>query len=442
MKRTLIITGIIAAVIVIALVIFNRVTSAKDNASTFTEVKEGVFEITVSNSGELLAEKSFDIMGPEISPGNDDHGPGPGGRGGSQGGHGGMRAMHFKIQDIVPEGTIVKKGDYVAQIDRTDYDNTLKDELQNLTTLEANLEMKILDTAVILTDLRDEIRNQKFVVEQAEITLAESKYEPPATIRQAEINLNKALRELEQQKMGYALRQAQTLKDIRHQQQHYNEGKELVAALQEFLTKFTITAPSDGIVIYKKEWNGTKRKTGSTVNPFDRIIASIPDLSSMISKTYVSEIEVNRVKTGQKVSITVDALPGKTFTGTVTGVANIGEVLPNSDAKMFEVLAKIDGSDNSLRPAMTTWNRIIIKTIDDAIYIPAECVNTGSDSIPYVIKKNKTRQIVVLGDLNEKNVVVRQGLEPGTSIYVVPPEESSKFKLVGENLIQVIREGR
>jgi multidrug efflux pump subunit AcrA (membrane-fusion protein) len=442
MKRTLIITGIIAAVIVIALVIFNRVTSAKDNASTFTEVKEGVFEITVSNSGELLAEKSFDIMGPEISPGNDDHGPGQGGRGGSQGGHGGMRAMHFKIQDIVPEGTIVKKGDYVAQIDRTDYDNTLKDELQNLTTLEANLEMKILDTAVILTDLRDEIRNQKFVVEQAEITLAESKYEPPATIRQAEINLNKALRELEQQKMGYALRQAQTLKDIRHQQQHYNEGKELVAALQEFLTKFTITAPSDGIVIYKKEWNGTKRKTGSTVNPFDRIIASIPDLSSMISKTYVSEIEVNRVKTGQKVSITVDALPGKTFTGTVTGVANIGEVLPNSDAKMFEVLAKIDGSDNSLRPAMTTWNRIIIKTIDDAIYIPAECVNTGSDSIPYVIKKNKTRQIVVLGDLNEKNVVVRQGLEPGTSIYVVPPEESSKFKLVGENLIQVIREGR
>jgi multidrug efflux pump subunit AcrA (membrane-fusion protein) len=442
MKRTLIITGIIAAVIVIALVIFNRVTSAKDNASTFTEVKEGVFEITVSNSGDLLAEKSFDIMGPEISPGNDDHGPGQGGRGGSQGGHGGMRAMHFKIQDIVPEGTIVKKGDYVAQIDRTDYDNTLKDELQNLTTLEANLEMKILDTAVILTDLRDEIRNQKFVVEQAEITLAESKYEPPATIRQAEINLNKAQRELEQQKMGYALRQAQTLKDIRHQQLHYNEGKELVAALQEFITKFTITAPSDGIVIYKKEWNGTKRKTGSTVNPFDRVIASIPDLSSMISKTYVSEIEVNRVKTGQKVSITIDALPGKTFTGTVTSVANIGEVLPNSDAKMFEVLAKMDGSDNSLRPAMTTWNRIIIKTIDDAIYIPAECVNTGSDSIPYVIKKNKTRQIVVLGDLNEKNVVVRQGLEPGTSIYVVPPEESSKFKLVGENLIQVIREGR
>jgi HlyD family secretion protein len=442
MKRTLIITGIIAAVIVIALVIFSRYISAKDKVSIFAEVKEGVFEIAVSNSGELVAEKSFDIMGPEISPGNDDHGPGQGGRGGSHGGHEGMRAMHFKIQDIVPEGTIVKKGDYVAQIDRTDYDNTLKDELQNLTTLEANLEMKILDTAVMLTDLRDEIRNQMYVVEQAEITLAESKYEPPATIRQAEINLNKAQRELEQQKMGYDLRQAVTHRDIRHQQQHFIEGKELVAALQEFLTKFTITAPSDGIVIYKKEWNGTKRKTGSIVNPFDRVIATIPDLSSMISNTYVNEIEVSRVKVGQIVNVTIDALPGKTFTGTVTSVANIGEVLPNSDAKMFEVLVRVDGSDNTLRPAMTTWNRIIIKTIDDALYIPAECVQTGSDSIPYVYKKNKTRQIVVLGDLNEKNVIVKQGLEAGTSIYVVPPEESSSFRLVGENLIPIIREGR
>jgi multidrug efflux pump subunit AcrA (membrane-fusion protein) len=162
----------------------------------------------------------------------------------------------------------------------------------------------------------------------------------------------------------------------------------------------------------------------------------------MLSKTYVNEIEVSKVSVGQKVSITIDALPGKSFSGTVTNVANIGEVLPNSDAKMFEVMIRVDGSDNTLRPAMTTWNRIIIKTVDNAVYIPTECVHTGSDSIPFVYKRNKTRQIVVLGDMNDKNVVVKQGLEPGTSIYVVPPEESSDFKLVGENLIPVIREGK
>ena len=441
MKRTLITTGIVVAFIIIALAIFNKLVSRKDEVSTFAEVKEGIFEITVSNSGELLAEKSFDIKGPEIQQSS---GPGPGGRGGFQG-HGGgdhMRVMHFKIQDIIPEGTMVKKGDYIAQLDRTEYDNTLKDERENLVTLEADLEMKILDTTVILTDLRDEIKNQQFMVEEAAITLAESKYEPPATIRQAEISLNKAQRQLEQMKKSYALRQALTLKDIKHQQLHVMEGRELVSALEEFLAKFTITAPSDGIVIYKQEWNGTKRKTGSMVNPFDRVVATLPDLTSMLSKTYVNEIEVSKINVGQKVSITIDALPGKSFSGTVTNVANIGEVLPNSDAKMFEVMIRVDGSDNTLRPAMTTWNRIIIKTVDNAVYIPTECVHTGSDSIPFVYKRNKTRQIVVLGDMNDKNVVVKQGLEPGTSIYVVPPEESSDFKLVGENLIPVIREGK
>jgi len=126
----------------------------------------------------------------------------------------------------------------------------------------------------------------------------------------------------------------------------------------------------------------------------------------------------------------------------VTSVANVGEVLPNSDAKMFEILIRINNSDKILRPAMTSGNRIITKTFDNAIFIPTECVYTGADSITFVYKKNKTRQIVILGDMNEKNVIVKQGLEPGASIYVVPPEESADFKLVGENLIASIKEGR
>ncbi len=53
--------------------------------------------------------------------------------------------------------------------------------------MRRDLEMKRLDTAVVLTDLRNDIRNQVFTVEEAELTLAQSKYEPPTVIRQAEI---------------------------------------------------------------------------------------------------------------------------------------------------------------------------------------------------------------------------------------------------------------
>lgn len=428
MKRTIIITGIVAGAIIIALVVFNKLASKKDTASIYTEVMEGPFEITVSNSGELQAEKSIDILGPDMMQLMQQGG---GGRGGS----GGMRFMSFKISDIVPEGTVVNTGDYIAQLDRTDYDNSLKTANENLNTLRSNLEMAILDTAVTLTNLRDAIKNQAIAVEEAKITLAQSKYEPPATIRQAQLNVDKQERALEQARKNYTLRKAKALADIKTKRRLYNDGNELVTALQEFLSKFTIQAPSPGMVIYKEEFNGTKRKTGSQVNPFDKVVATLPDLSSMISKTYVSEIEVNKVQPGQKVVITIDAIPGKSLTGVVTNVANIGEQLENSDAKMFEVLIKIDGLNPELRPAMTTYNKILINSYDNVIYIPTECVNAGTDGIPFVYRKNKTKQIVVLGEMNDKDIIVKQGLERGTSIYLVPPEDPSKFRLVGKDLI-------
>ncbi len=428
MKRTLIITGLVAVGIMIAMFVFNKLASKKDTASIFTEVMEGPFEITVSNSGELQAEKSIDILGPDMMQLMQQGG---GGRGGA----GGMRFMSFKISDIVPEGTVVNTGDYIAQLDRTDYDNSLKTANENLNTLRSNLEMAILDTAVTLTNLRDAIKNQTIAVEEAKITLAQSKYEPPATIRQAQLNVDKQERALEQSRKNYTLRKAKALADIKTKRRLYNDGNELVTALQDFLSKFTIHAPSPGMVIYKEEFNGTKRKTGSQVNPFDKVVATLPDLSSMISKTYVSEIEVNKVKPGQKVVITIDAIPGKSLTGVVTNVANIGEQLENSDAKMFEVLIKIDGLNPELRPAMTTYNKIVINSYDNVIYIPTECVNAGTDGIPFVYRKNKTKQIVVLGEMNDKDIIVKQGLERGTSVYLVPPEDPSKFRLVGKDLI-------
>lgn len=429
MKRTLIITGIVAGLIIITMFVFNKLVSKKDTNSVFTEVQEGPFEITVSNSGELEAEKSVDILGPEINRSSQQ-----GGRGGDHG-PGGMRFMSFKIQDIVPEGTVVKEGDYIAQLDRTDYDNSLKTAIENLNTLRSNLEMAILDTAVTLTNLRDAIKNQTIAVEEARITLEQSKYEPPATIRQAQLYVDKQERALEQTKKAYTLRKAKALADIKTKRRLYNDGEALVASLQDFLSKFTIRAPSAGMVIYKKEFNGAKRKAGSQINPFDRVIATLPDLSTMISKTYVSEIEVNRVKPGQKVVISIDAMPGKSLTGVVENVANIGEQLENSDAKMFEVLIKIDGLNPELRPAMTTYNKIIINSYDNVIYVPTECVNVGADGIPFVYRKNKTKQVVVLGEMNDKNIIIKQGLEPGTTVYLVPPEDPSKFRLVGKDLI-------
>lgn len=407
----------------IALLVFNKLTSRKnDNSNMFTEVLFGNFEISVSTTGEILAENSVDIKAPEIARRRN------------------VRSSNIKITDIVAEGTIVKQGDYVATLDRTEFENSLKDAQERLVTLYSNLEMAILDTAVTMTNIRDQIANQEHTVEEAEITLKNSKYEPPTTIRQAEINVEKQRRVLDQLKRSYTLRKAQTESTIRHQRIWVRRYEESVREYEEVLKGFVITAPGPGMITYYKDRLGNKRKAGSMINPIDRVIATLPDLSTLLSKIYVSEIEVSKVKPGQNVTITVDAFPDKIFSGSVYTVANIGEKLNNTDTKVFEVLIKIDGTDPDLRPSMTTNNKILIKSLDNVAYIPNECIHTGVDTIPVVYTKNGLKQVVVLGESNDKETVIEQGLEPGTQLYLATPEGVDDFKLAGEELINIIRD--
>lgn len=422
MKRTVIISGIVVAVAIIALIIISKVRSKGDVANLYAEAKQGAFDIIVTTTGELQAKNSTDIAGPEFTQSRN------------------IRAMDIRITDLVPEGTEVKKGDYVATLDRTTFDNNLKDEYERLVTQETNLEMKMLDTAVTLSNLRDNIKNLRFSVEEAQITLQQSKYEPPTTIRQAEISLDKAERSLDQAIRGYALRVEQAKSDMRTMKNNLVEQQQRVRDIETVLEKFVINAPSDGMIIYKRDRMGTKRKVGSSISPWDNVVATLPDMSSMISKTYVNEIDVSKVKPGQQVNIVVDAFPEKQYTGVVTSVANIGEQLPNADAKVFEVVIAVNESDPILRPSMTTGNQVITKTIDNVTYIPLESVQVGPDSIPFVYLKNGDKQIVVLGESNENHVVVEQGVEPGTQLYLSTPLNPEDFELEGEELIAVIKE--
>lgn len=423
MKRTIFIAGIVIIFTFIALAVFNKLASRKETENLFTEVEKGDFEIAITAAGELLAENSTDIKAPEIAQGRDFH------------------AQEIKITDLVPEGTEVREGDYIATLDRTQFDNTLKDEIERLKTFRTNVETKMLDTAVTLTALRDAIKNQRFKVEEAGITLRNSKFEPPTTIRQAEIDLDKQERILEQSQRQYMLRVAQVERDIRNLKMWETRIDRRVKDLEDVIAQFVIRAPSSGMVIYKKDRRGNKIKAGSSINPFERTVATLPDLSSMLSKIYISEIEISKVKPGLDVKINVDAFPEKTYTGKIMTVANIGEKLPNSDSKVFEVLIKIDGTDPALRPTMTTGNKVIIKTINDVVYIPAEAVNTGPDGIPFVYTKNKSRKIVIPGDSNDKYIVIEQGLKAGEKIYLVQPANPDDFKLEGKDLIKNNRKG-
>ncbi len=372
-----------------------------------TKVKWGEFKIAVTTSGELEAKNSENIYGPEKL--------------------GNVRIWEVKIEDMVPDGTVVDSGDYVASLDRTELTNKLKDQELELEQIETQYTKTKLDTTLEMRSLRDELINMNYSLEENKLQLEQSKFEPPATIRQVEIELEKAERSYSQAVKNYSLKLEKARANMQDVSAQLAKAQRKYDEMADLLSKFTVFAPKAGMVIYKRGWDGNKQGPGDSYNTWENIVATLPNLTRMISKTYVNEIDISKVKTGQKVEMGIDAFPDKKFTGVVTEVANIGEQMKSSNAKVFEVRIEVNEFDSVMRPAMTTKNVIITDIIDSVLFVPIESV-FKADSISYVVSGTSRKQVIV-GKSNDNEIIIKAGLEKDDEIYLLPPEGFEKYRL-------------
>ncbi|MDV3307729.1 MAG: efflux RND transporter periplasmic adaptor subunit [Cyclobacteriaceae bacterium] len=401
-KRNLIILAV--AVVALAAFFLLRGGGTQAHVEILTSVKSGPFKVEIETTGELEARNSVKIQGPSALRD--------------------FRIFNVTIQSIVDEGTIVKKGDWVASLDRSEFQNRFDEKQLALEREQAEFVQTELDTTLQLRQARDELINLKYAVEEKRIILEQSQYEPPATIKQAEINLARAEREYAQALENYKIRQRQNAERMKEQYTELRKAQNEFAAIQRLASSFTILAPEDGMVIYTKGWDNKPIKAGSQINTWDPTVATLPDLSQMMSKTFVNEVDVRKVKIGQPVEIGLDAYPDKKLTGVVTRVANVGEQRPNSDAKVFQVDIAINGTDPSLRPAMTTSNKIVTAMIDNALFVPLECLHNQFDSITYVYLRQglETRKKeVMVGLTNANDAVILAGVSEGDRVYLSVP---------------------
>jgi hypothetical protein len=249
-------------------------------------------------------------------------------------------------------------------------------------------------------------------------------------LRQAEIEYEKAIRNYDQKKENYKTKQQQSVTKMQIIGNELTKAQNRLSELTTTLAQFTITAPKSGMVIYAKEWDGKKKIVGSTVNTWDPTVANLPDLRTMESITYINEVDIQKVKTNQIVSIGLDAQSGKKLQGIVKSVASIGEQKPNSEAKVFEVVIDVTSIDTSLRPAMTTSNSISTNTLKNVLSIPIECVHTeGTKSFVYKLNEKKAvKQLVKIGASNETHTVILNGLLAKEAVYLSIPKDTLGIK--------------
>ncbi|PKP11590.1 MAG: RND transporter [Bacteroidetes bacterium HGW-Bacteroidetes-4] len=411
MKKRLYIASAIVLGVLILMLVFGKSSEVKE-ASIEVSAESGPFRIEVSTTGELEAENSEKILGPS--------------------GLRMIRIWNVKISKLIAEGTVVDSGQWVASLDRTEATDQLKDIESELEVAETRFTNTKLDTTLELRGLRDNLINLNFALEESKIKLEQSKFEPPATIRQEEINLAKAERNYTQALENYKIKVAQANAKMQEVQINLDKTIRRKEAVIKVLDQFEIMAPKSGMVIYNRNWRGTKIKEGDQISSWEPVVAELPDMSSMISKTYVNEIDISKVATGQTVDIGVDAFPELKLEGEVISVANIGEQLPNGDAKVFEVTIKIHGTDSLLKPAMTTSNSILIAQFDSVIHLPIDAV-FGNDTINWVYMNEGLRKLkkqVKVGRANENRVIIEKGLNAGDKVMLTIPDNEENLNLV------------
>lgn len=373
-------------------------------------VEKGAFVIDVTATGELNAKRSVKIRAPQ-----------------------GMRPAGIyetTLSDLVAEGTLVSEGDYVATLDRTELAGKMSNVQTEIEKIQTQLEQARIDTAIEMRELRDQLVNLTFTRKEKLLKVEQSKYEPQSVIQQTQLDLERTERDVLQLEKKYVLKQQQALAKIEEINALLRQNQRQLKIYSDLSDEFSIKAPKSGMVIYARNWNG-KKEPGSRISAWDPIVAELPDLSDMISKTYVNEVDISKVRVGQEVDIKVDAFPDKKYTGAVIKVANIGEQLRGYDTKVFEVIVQVNEVDSILRPAMTTSNEIITNVFEDVFFVPLEALY--SDSVSFVYKEIKgkiVKQEVIPGLANDDQIIIDFGLEEGDRVLFATPSADKEYELI------------
>lgn len=429
-KKALLGLAVVAA-LAVAFMGFRLVLKEEAAAVASYPVKQGKFVISLTlNNGELGAVESVQINAPRV-------------RG------------QLKITKLFPEGDVVDVGDLVIEFDQAEFEKRVTETEQGLEAARAELEKTLANQGVEIGRQESDIENKtaelrlaQLQVEKMEFESLVEKEEAKLKGKQAELALAQATRKLKAQHIvDRADRKKRNLEEAQKQ-------RDLDKAVKD-LASLSVFAETPGLVVYEKIWKGSRpEKIRVGDEPWGgATLVTLPDLSKMEVKTYVNEVDVDKLKVGQKVRIKLDALPEPVFHGAITSIAALGhEKEGDKNVKVFDIEIELEEVDKRLKPGMSATSEVVIETVPQSadtlsadevapasteeeftgfpLYIPIDAVfEKGGKTLVYVLVDGKTSQReVVLSKRNENFVIVEEGLGPDDRVALRDPT------LVLENL--------
>jgi len=372
----------------------------KSSVSEWAVVEKGPFTVDLVESGDVEAVSQQLISAPM------------------------MWGSKLQVIDLVPEGTLVKKGDFLLQFDVSDLqdDKTLAED--QLSTLKADFEKLKAEQSLIISNQENAIKVDQYSLDQASLQLEMRKYESEARqeearlqLKQSEIELTRDKKQLESQKIIHASEIIKLETSIR-------EAQDNVRSIQNRIDKLRLLAPMDGMVVYT-QIEGERVKNGYDAHPGWPLM-SIPDLSKMQMKLYVNEVDRLKIRPGQAAEIILDAYPDTKFYGNVREVARLARIVPNANTlKGFELYVDIHGTDAKLKPGMTAQVRIILEKFENVVYVPVGTVFEIKGQPVVFLKGKEKANAVYLGPRNGSHVIIERGVVPGMKLSWQDPSKTA-----------------
>ncbi|HUU30018.1 MAG TPA: efflux RND transporter periplasmic adaptor subunit [archaeon] len=270
-----------------------------------------------------------------------------------------MPWYHFEygqpqISFLEKEGTVVKKGDLVAQLETSGVLKSLQSKKEELAIAQADLNKMKVDNQSRLEQLNGELQSTLSAFQQTQIDTQRVKYESETRKVISRLELEQALIALRKvQNKIESTRQVQE-HDVNIQQIRIAQTRYDIETAEKAIDNFSLHAPAEGMIVYSDN-RSTRQKirVGDQLHPGTPII-TLPDLTRMKVLTTVNETDVQKIAVGRKVSVRLDAFPKIAFPGTITTIGYICRRKDrNSNIKVFDVEVLINRSDRILKPGMT-----------------------------------------------------------------------------------------
>ena len=330
-------------------------------------------------------------------------------------------------------------GEYYNELVRTRNQITVADEEkkryeETLTWSERLFKEKYISQTELQVDQLAVTRSKaNLEVSQNNLTLLEN-FTYKRQLAQLESSVEQAQMALERAQAQARANIVQAEADLKAKEQEWERQKSKLAKINDQLTKAERYAPVDGMVIYATSsrsgggpFRESRQPLDEGVEVFERQdLIYLPTTASSMAQVDVHESYLEKVKVGLPAIVTVDALQGKKFIGTVKRISPLPDpqrTWMNPDLKVYVTDIYLEGDDPALRTGMSCKAEIVVEQYQDVVYIPVWAVIriAGQPTI-YVIEDGALEERKVqIGLDNNRMVAITSGLAEGEVVSVAPP---------------------